>query len=171
MENGCIHFYYGDGKGKTTSAMGLALRALGRGLPVTIVQFLKDGTSGECLGLQKLGARILAGKAAPGFVFSMTNAQKEATRALHDANLETARKNVGIKGMLVLDEAGDALSLGLLSEESLISLLEGRGATEIVLTGHTPVECLVSRADYLTEMKALRHPYTTGLPAREGIEY
>lgn len=166
---GYVHFYYGDGKGKTTAAMGLALRALGHGLPVTVAQFLKDGSSGECAMLEKLGARIIAGKAAPGFVFSMTDAQKAATRALHDGYLDQDLTAMG--GLLVLDEVGDALTLGMLNQEKLLALLEHRGETEIVLTGHAPVDCLMDRADYITEMKALRHPYEKGIPAREGIEY
>lgn len=165
---GYVHFYYGDGKGKTTAAMGLALRALGHGFPVTVAQFLKDGSSGECAMLEKLGACVIAGKAAPGFVFSMTDAQKAATRALHDGYLE---KNLLNGGLLVLDEVGDALTLGMLNQEKLLALLENRGETEIVLTGHAPVDCLIARSDYITEMKALRHPYEKGIPAREGIEY
>lgn len=165
---GYVHFYYGDGKGKTTAAMGLALRALGHALPVTVVQFLKDGGSGECAMLEKLGARVVAGKAAPGFVFSMTDVQKAATRALHDGYLE---KNLINGGLLVLDEVGDALSLGMLDQQKLLALLDHRGETEIVLTGHAPVDCLMARADYITEMKAHRHPYEKGIPAREGIEY
>lgn len=171
MATGCVHFYYGNGKGKTTAAMGLALRALGRGLPVTVVQFLKDGASGECGPLEKLGARLIAGKAAPGFVFTMSDDQKAATKALHDDALAKARATVGGPGILVLDEAGDALSLGLLDESLLLELLQSRGETEIVLTGHQPVESLLQNADYITEMKAHRHPYEKGLPARTGIEY
>lgn len=166
-----IHFYYGDGKGKTTAAMGLALRALGRGMPVTVIQFLKDGASGECAGLAGLGAKVIAGKAAPGFVFSMTDSAKEATRKLHDAHLAAAEAAVNDGGLLVLDEIGDALSMGMVDGERLIKLLDQAGETEIAMTGHQPVDSLLERADYITEMKARRHPYEKGIPARRGIEY
>lgn len=171
MDKGCIHFYYGNGKGKTTAAMGLALRALGHGMPVWVVQFLKDGSSGECSILERSGASVLAGKAAPGFVSSMTPVQKNATRRLHDQLLEKVSFLIGPKGLLVLDEAGDALSRGLLDEKKLRNLLDNRAGTEIVLTGHQFIPWLAEKADYITEMQARRHPHQKGLAARPGIEY
>ena len=83
MEQGCIHLYCGEGKGKTTAAMGLALRALGSGRKVVIVQFLKGRQSGEILLLQSLGARIFRGKAGLKFSFQMSDEEKIETRILH----------------------------------------------------------------------------------------
>lgn len=166
-----IHFYYGDGKGKTTAVMGLALRALGSGMPVTVIQFLKDGASGECGSLAKLGAKIVAGKAAPGFVFSMTEAGKAATRKLHDEHLQAAQAALEEGGLLVLDEVGDALSMGMVDGDKLLALLDRKGETEIAMTGHQPLDALMDRADYITEMKARRHPYEKGVQARPGIEF
>ena len=87
---GLIHIYCGDGKGKTTAAMGLALRALGSGKKVVIVQFLKGGKSGEIPLLEQLGATVYRGKAGQKFVFQMNDAEKAATRALQDRNLTVA---------------------------------------------------------------------------------
>ena len=87
MEQGLLHLYWGDGKGKTTAAMGLALRALGSGKRVVIVQFLKSGNSGEIPLLAQLGAEIYRGKAGQKFVFQMTPEEKAATRELQNQNL------------------------------------------------------------------------------------
>jgi cob(I)alamin adenosyltransferase len=87
MEQGLLHLYWGDGKGKTTAAMGLALRALGSGKRVVIVQFLKGGNSGEIPLLAQLGAEIYRGKAGQKFVFQMTPEEKAATRELQNQNL------------------------------------------------------------------------------------
>lgn len=171
MGKGYIHFYYGNGKGKTTAAMGLALRALGHGMPVWVVQFLKDGSSGECSMLKQSGASVWAGKAAQGFVSSMTPLQKDATRKLHNRLLEEASLFIGQKGLLVLDEAGDALLLGLLDEKKLRNLLDNHTDTEIILTGHQMIPWVAEKADYITEMQAHRHPYQKGQAARPGIEY
>ena len=106
MEQGLLHLYYGDGKGKTTAAMGLALRALGSGKRVVIVQFLKGGNSGEIPLLAKLGAEIYRGKAGQKFVFQMNEAEKAATRELQNRNLQNAMNRPA--DLLVLDEAGSA---------------------------------------------------------------
>ena len=103
---GLLHLYYGDGKGKTTAAMGLALRALGSGKKVVIVQFLKGGKSGEIPLLEQLGATVYRGKAGQKFVFQMNDAEKAATRALQDRNLTVAMAQEA--DLLVLDEAGSA---------------------------------------------------------------
>ena len=90
MEQGLLHLYWGDGKGKTPAAMGLALRALGSGKRVVIVQFLKGGNSGEIPLLAQLGAEIYRGKAGQKFVFQMTPEEKAATRELQNQNLAAA---------------------------------------------------------------------------------
>ena len=87
---GLLHLYYGDGKGKTTAAMGLALRALGSGKKVVVLQFLKGGQSGEIPLLEQLGAKIYRGKAGQKFVFQMNEAEKAATRDLQNRNLVAA---------------------------------------------------------------------------------
>ena len=114
---GLLHLYYGDGKGKTTAAMGLALRALGSGKRVVIVQFLKGGQSGEIPLLEQLGATVYRGKAGQKFVFQMNEAEKAATRALQNKNLAAALAQPC--DMLVLDEAGSAWELNMVDKALL----------------------------------------------------
>lgn len=170
-----IHYYYGDGKGKTTAAMGLALRALGQGREVVIVQFLKDGRSGEVQALEGLpGVTLLYGKGGKGFTFQMTDEEKRETRRIHDENLARAVERVYADrcGLLVLDEVGDALALALVDQDALAALLGGcPEGTELVMTGHAPQESLVNAADYVTRMEKIRHPYDRGAGARRGVEF
>lgn len=170
MEQGLLHLYYGDGKGKTTAAMGLALRALGSGRRVVIVQFLKGRVSGEVALLEQLGAEVYRGKAGQKFVSRMTEEEKAATRALQNQNLRAAMARSA--DLLVLDEAGSAWELDMVDQELLRqAVLQRPAAQECVLTAHTPPDWMAEAADYLTEMKCRRHPYQRGVPARKGIEY
>ena len=111
MKQGLLHLYWGDGKGKTTAAMGLALRALGSGKRVVIVQFLKGGNSGEIPLLARLGAEVYRGKAGQKFVFQMTPEEKAATRELQNQNLAAAIAQPA--DLLILDEAGSAEELDM----------------------------------------------------------
>lgn len=114
---GLLHLYYGDGKGKTTAAMGLALRAMGSGKRVVILQFLKGGKSGEVPLLEQLGAKVYRGKAGQKFVFQMNEAEKEATRQLQNANLTAAMADPA--DLLILDEAGSAWELDMVDKALL----------------------------------------------------
>ena len=172
-ELGLLHIYTGDGKGKTTAAVGLAVRAAGDGIPVLFVQFLKNLPTGEVESLRRLGVRVLRGKAGEGFTGTMTKEELAESRRIHDwhllAALEAARK--GECGLLVLDEVMAALDLGLLDGEPLREFLDGpHEGVEVVLTGRNPPQWLLERADYITEMKKLRHPFDRGIAARRGIE-
>lgn len=186
-----IHVYYGDGKGKTTAAMGLALRALAAGMRVCIVQFLKDGTSGEAAALAAMpGVALLSDGATAKFSFQMDESERTASRKLHDENLCEAMRLVreGACDLLVLDEALDAVNAELVDEallrEAVALGMEGtsRQRLEVVVTGHrrasdgtTPGErffaWLIDRADYVTQMRCEKHPYAAGVAARKGIEY
>lgn len=117
MSNGLIHLYHGDGKGKTTAAMGLAVRALGCGRRVVIVQFLKGGATGELEPLQTLGATFYRGKAGQKFVFQMNEEEKAATRALQTENLHRALAEPA--DLLILDEACAAWNLNMVDRELL----------------------------------------------------
>ena len=170
MENGLLHLYYGDGKGKTTAAMGLALRAIGNGKSVVIVQFLKGGASGEIPMLEQLGAKIYRGKVGQKFVFQMNDAEKAATRALQNENLQKAMAQPA--DLLILDEAGSAWELDMVDKALLQQAVRARPAgQECVLTAHQPPQWMLDEADYVTEMKCRRHPYQKGVAARKGIEY
>lgn len=167
---GLLHLYYGDGKGKTTAAMGLALRALGSGKKVVVLQFLKGGQSGEIPLLEQLGAKIYRGKAGQKFVFQMNEAEKAATRDLQNRNLAAAMTEDA--DLLVLDEAGSAWELDMVDKALLQKAVLARpAAQECVLTAHAAPRWMLEAADYVTEMKCCRHPYQKGIAARKGIEY
>ena len=161
-----IHVYHGDGKGKTTAAMGLALRMLAAGRRVVVVQFLKDGESGEVrLLAEHFGVPVFAGKASDKFTWSMTSEELAATCELHDGNLASALAELegAQEGLLVLDEALDALSKGLVDEALVDRALDmsARGV-EVALTGRAPSRKIVEKADYITEMRCEQHPYEQG---------
>ena len=167
---GLLHLYYGDGKGKTTAAMGLALRALGSGKKVVVLQFLKGGQSGEIPLLEQLGAKIYRGKAGQKFVFQMNEAEKTATRDLQNRNLAAAMTEEA--DLLVLDEAGSAWELDMVDKALLQKAVLARPAVqECVLTAHAAPQWMLDAADYVTEMKCCRHPFQKGIAARKGIEY
>lgn len=176
MENlGLIHVYCGDGKGKTTAAIGLILRALGRGKRVTLVQLIKNRKTGEIEMLEKMdNIKILRGKDGDGFSFSMTDEQKQKTREISDKNLSTALEILksGECDLLVIDEAAGALNRGLASTEIMEEILGNKpNITELVFTGRQMPKFITQRADYITEMRAIAHPYGKGISAREGIEF
>jgi cob(I)alamin adenosyltransferase len=172
---GLIHVYYGYGKGKTTAALGLALRASGCGKKVVIVQFLKDIPSGELGQLDDLSnVRVIRGKAGKMFVCDMNDEDKTATKDKHDENLKLALADVESGGcdLLILDEALDAYQLGLLDERVFSDLiLQKPPALELVITGHYPIGWILEKADYVTEMVKHKHPYDRGIKARKGIEF
>ena len=164
-----LHLYWGNGKGKTTAAMGLALRALGHGRRVVIVQFLKDGTSGEIAPLRAAGAAVYACPNAK-FTWLMDEADKAAAREASARALGQALAEPF--DLLVLDEACAALKSGILDEALLRRAVAfAKNGREVVLTGRDPAPWLQDAADYSTEMRAHRHPYANGVAAREGVEY
>ena len=175
MKNsGLVHLYCGDGKGKTTAAVGLAVRHSGRGGKVVFAQFLKDGTSGECRVLAKLGVTVLAANPVGKFSFRMTEEEKAETAAALGRTFDAAT-GFAVREratLLVLDEVCAAVNCGFLAEKTLTEFLESRpDSLEVVLTGRDPSENLQVHADYITEMKKRRHPFDEGVAAREGIEF
>ena len=164
-----LHLYWGNGKGKTTAAMGLALRALGHGQRVVVVQFLKDGTSGEIAPLRAAGAAVYACPNAK-FTWLMDEADKAAAREASARALGRALAEPF--DLLVLDEACAALKSGILDEALLRRAVAfAKNGREAVLTGRDPAPWLQDAADYSTEMRAHKHPYADGVAAREGVEY
>lgn len=170
MEPGMVHLYWGEGKGKTTAAFGLALRALGRGRRVAVVQFLKGADTGEVPLLRQLGAEVWRGKAGQKFVFQMDEAEKAAARAVQDENLQAALACPA--DLLILDEACAAWELKMVDPALLERAVRHRPAgQEVVLTGRRPAPWMEELADYSTEMRCCRHPYQRGIMAREGVEF
>ena len=166
-----IHIYCGDGKGKTTAAMGLALRAAGRGKRVVVAQFLKGADSGERAALAQLPqVTLLPVPQQVKFTFSMTPQERREAELSCRQLLDLAMQAAPSCFLLVLDEVCTATELGLLPLSCVLSCLD-RLPCEAVLTGHNPSPQLINRADYVTQMKKLRHPFDAGLPARIGIEF
>lgn len=172
--SGLIHIYWGEGKGKTSAALGLVLRAAGAGMRVLFVQFLKDGSSSEIALLERLGIETACCPDIQKFVFQMTEAERlqageEYSRLLSAAVSRCREEGFGL---LVLDEVIPACQLGLVPETALTDFLRSRPSElEVVLTGREPSPALLKLADYVTEMKKLRHPYDRGIQARKGIEF
>ena len=175
MSANMLHVYTGKGKGKTTAAMGLALRVLGHGKPVLIAQFMKDGTSGELKALSTFSqAHLYRGGRMEGFIWRMTEPQLEAlrqdfTRAASEIKdqMEALRP-----ALTVLDELCVALAVRLLSPDNAMELIQaGLRFGDVVVTGRDAPLSLIERADYVTVMEAVKHPFDEGKPAREGIEW
>lgn len=170
-----LHLYCGDGKGKTTAAMGLAVRSAGRGNRVVIAQFLKSGDSGEREVLGALpNVTLLELPRAMKFVFAMNEEEKAAEQArqtgLFRQAVETARREGA--DLLVLDELCAGVSTGMVPLDLVTEFLDRRPESlEVVITGRDPAPALSDRADYITEMKKIRHPFDRGLPARRGVEW
>lgn len=171
-----LHVYTGNGKGKTTAAMGLALRSLGHGNRVLIGQFMKDGRSGELRALAALpGALVCPCEPVQGFVTQQSDRQKQETARKQAAYIRLLLDKIAENRpqTIVLDELGVALQLGMVSQADAERLLDAALASgETVVTGGMMPEWLLARADYISRIEALRHPYETeGLPARKGVEW
>jgi len=175
-KDGLIHVYFGDGKGKTTAALGLALRAAGCGKNVVIVQFLKSWICGEHNSIPQLSnITLIQGKTVSGkFICDMNDKEKLETKALQDECLSKALELVstGQCNILVLDEVLEAHSLGVLDSEMVKGLINNKpDLLELVITGHKPDLWFLEKADYVTEMVKHKHPYDEGINARQGIEF
>ncbi|MDL2234163.1 cob(I)yrinic acid a,c-diamide adenosyltransferase [Ruminococcaceae bacterium OttesenSCG-928-L11] len=171
---GLIHLYEGDGKGKTTAAVGLAVRAAGQGLQVLVCQLLKGMESGEVSALERLGIPVRRPMAGAKFLFQMSEAERREAAVLHrDCLTQVCRlADSGQVDLLVLDEILDAIGCGLIPEEQLTTWLSHRPAgVEVVLTGRDPSPAIQALADYHTRFQCVLHPYAAHIPARRGIEY
>lgn len=165
-----LHIYHGDGKGKTTAAMGLALRMAGRGKRVVVAQFLKCGDSGERVALERLsGVELLPVPDCLPFTFELTAEQAEQERERYRQMLLRLGELAPKADLLVLDEVCDAIDTGLVSSSDVVSLLDGY-AGEAVLTGRQGQPELLERADYVTRMEKQRHPFDRGQGVRVGVE-
>ena len=173
MERGLIHIYCGDGKGKTTAAVGLSVRAAGCGRKVVFAQFFKDGHSGECCVLEKLpNLTFLRPEKTFGFFWTLSYEEKAVARDFYTAHLHRAMDLARGADLLVLDEAMSACAHGVIDEGELLAFLrEKPEGLVVVLTGRDPSQAMQEAADYITEMKKVKHPFDQGIGAREGVEY
>lgn len=173
FKKGYIQVYTGNGKGKTTAALGLALRAAGYGFRSYIAQFLKGQPYGEIEAVKKLGGTIIIEQfGRKGFIHVTENPDEEdiarARRAL-ERSLEVMLS--GKFQIIILDEINVALYFNLLSEKEVLDFLAKKPeSVEIILTGRYAPTSILRRADLVTEMKERKHYYQKGIRARKGIE-
>ena len=172
---GFLHIYCGDGKGKTTAALGLAIRAAGAGMRVHIIQLLKGSDTAELSVLREIpGITLTRCDRNYGFFNTMTDADKTEITLCHNSLLEEGYSLVraGKVDMLIIDEFNAAYSLDLIDRKAAEQFLtEKPGNAELVITGRDPAEIFVEAADYVSEIKCVKHPYSQGVNARRGIEY
>ncbi|MBQ2537111.1 MAG: cob(I)yrinic acid a,c-diamide adenosyltransferase [Ruminococcus sp.] len=170
-----IHAYYGDGKGKSTAAAGIALRAAGNRMRVMYVQFLKTENTGERLALQSIdGINLTSCPLELKFTYEMDDRERQQVSMMYRGIFERA---VSITlsdryDMIVLDEVFDVINEGMLSESSVFEFISNApNNIEIIMTGRKPPKRFIDAADYVTEFKKHKHPYDRGIQARKGIEY
>lgn len=171
---GLIHIYCGDGKGKTTTGMGLCARAAGFGYKVLIYQFMKDNKTSERKTLEHAeNITWLDGLAQEKFSFQMSEEEKKERREFYNAQFDKVTKKAVEEDydVLFMDETIYTIRAGLLDEEKVLDFLEHKPEhLEVILTGQGPSEALMEKADYVSEICMRKHPYQKGIPARKGIE-
>jgi cob(I)alamin adenosyltransferase len=173
LERGLVQVYTGDGKGKSSAAFGLALRAIGRGLKVYIIQFIKGGFDyGELYIVDKLPNLTLRAFGRGKFVTEKPPAKVDIEFAEEALALAEKVVKSGEYDIVILDEINVALHLKLVEIEKVLEIVKKKPKhVELVLTGrHAPAE-IVEAAELVTEMREVKHPYNKGFEARKGIEY
>lgn len=175
MEIGLIHIYCGDGKGKTSAAMGLGLRAVGHEKKVLLTQFLKSNKTGELKSIEKLSEffHVVQGKPAKKFVWNMNEEEKAVVKKEHTERFQAVTKKAVEEHyeVLILDELIATVNLDFVPLHMVVDFLKNKPATlEVVMTGRNPKIELVQLAHYVSEIQAVKHPFTEGIPARVGIE-
>lgn len=173
MKKGYIQVYTGDGKGKTTAALGLLFRAAGRGFDVKMIQFLKGQDTGELYSIKKFSnVEIERVAGSKKFFYNLSDEEKELMK-------QEAKKGIQIierwlqsdVDVLIMDEILGAITNGIVTREEIETILNDRPeGTELILTGRNAPDWLIDRADLVTEMKMIKHYMDKGVMARKGIE-
>jgi len=173
LERGLVQVYTGDGKGKTSAAFGLALRAVGRGLKVYVIQFIKGGFDyGELYVVERLPNFKLKAFGRGKFVTDVPPTEDDIRLAKEAFNLAREVVSGGEYDVVVLDEINVALNLKLIEIEEVVDLIKRKPKhVELILTGRYVPPKVVELADLVTEMREVKHPYTKGVPPRRGIEF
>ena len=173
LEKGLVQVYTGNGKGKTTAAFGLALRAIGRGLKVYIIQFIKGGFDyGELYVVDKLPNLTLKAFGRGEFVTEKPAEKVDVEFAEEAMALAEEVVKSGEYDIVILDEINVALSLKLIKIEKVLEVIKDKPKhVELVLTGRYAPNEIIEAADLVTEMKEVKHPFSKGFQARKGIEY
>lgn len=177
MQKGCIQLYYGDGKGKTTAAVGQIVRSVGHGFKVLVYQFLKEPNSGEVSVLKSLpGVEYIENEGEIPFMFNLTPEQQEFYKEKFQKTFNIVREKFfsGKYDLVVLDEVIDAYNLDTVPKEQILEMMDKKPEnTELVITGHQygmDISELTKRADYVTNFVKEKHPFDLGMPCRKGIE-
>jgi len=172
-ERGLVIVHTGKGKGKTTAAMGMALRCLGHGFKVGIVQFVKGAwNTGERRALERFGDQVTFKAMGEGFTWETQDRARDIAAA--EAALEAAAAMVHDPSyrMVILDELNIVLRYDYLPVAAVLALLDGKpGSTHVVITGRNAKEEILERADLVTEMTLVKHPFAAGVKAQPGIEF
>jgi len=176
LNKGLVIVFTGDGKGKSTAALGVALRACGHKMYVSIVQFIKSlSNTGEALAIGRLAPEVEFIPGGLGFVqcFGDTKSLDEHKKVAADA-LSLARQRVtsGSWDIVILDEINNAVHLGLIDLKDVMELVRSKHPKlHLILTGRNAHPDLLGAADLVTEMRDIKHPFRSGTPAQQGIDY
>jgi len=175
MPKGLIHVYTGDGKGKTTAAFGLAKRAAGHGKKVLVLQFLKsrNRTSGELISSEKAGIKVIKFEDQTTPLFD-SNVKPSALKRSIKKALDISVKEIksGAYDVVIMDEIVTVLGCGYASMKNVEKVIDEKpDDVELIMTGRGAPERLIELADYVTEMKMIKHPFEKGVKARKGIEF
>lgn len=175
-KKGLVHIYTGDGKGKTTSAIGLGIRAFGRGFKVLLAQFLKGMDTGELHVLKNLGPNfeVYRHKNVKGFFWNMSDEQKAELKKSVREGFQHVKEEIEKDkwDMVILDEIMGTIHNQLIDTREVVELIKNKpDKLELVLTGRNAPKELIELADYVSEISAIKHPWEHGIKARKGIEF
>jgi cob(I)alamin adenosyltransferase len=176
LEKGLVIIFTGDGKGKTSAALGIALRAVGHRMYVSVVQFIKESSgTGEARAAERLAPELEFVSLGRGFVSCcgdttpMDEHKKTAAKALE---LASQRMLSGAWDVIILDEINTAAALGLIDTDDILTLIRSKPPKlHLILTGRDAHPDIIDVADMVTEMRSIKHPYDSGIPARKGIDF
>jgi len=176
MEKGLVQVYTGNGKGKTTAAIGQGIRAFGRGKTVYMVQFLKGSETGELISLKSLEPRfkLFRFEKKRDFIWNLSKEEIEELKVDIAKTLDFIRDTIkqGCCDVLILDEIMAVLEKGLVDIEDVLSIIKCKPENvELVLTGRNAPDKIIEVADYVSRIDCVKHPLKKGITAREGIEY
>ncbi len=174
LKEGLVHAYCGNGKGKTTAAVGLGIRAAGRGLKVCMIQFLKTRHTGELEIINNLGKQfsVFRLESPKGFTYELNQEQREELRCEISKEFKLAGELLPECDLLILDEVLAAVENGFLPVSLLEEFIENKPDNkELVLTGRILPQSIAELSDYISEIKEVKHPARKGILAREGIEF
>ena len=173
MQKGLLMVFTGDGKGKTTAALGMALRAAGHGMKVCFIQFIKGSWKyGEMEAVKRFGDSIDFRVMGRGFTWKSENIEEDRRLAREAWAFARTAMDSGEYRMVVLDEFTYLLNFGMIETEAAMDVFARKPADlHLVVTGRNAPEILTAAADLVTEMRAVKHPYQAGIKAQKGVEF